>query len=242
MSEKPLEQKQSLYYSCRLSPVFATCWFNVLSHFSHSALQQAGRNPSHATLNKYWTPRTSKLNFDDFCEILKGEKKTEETELMRAFKKMDVNGDGYISHSELEKALITVSLLKHFILDRSAYCFRFISDSNHWSTHARTKTKYFISSGVFTTNETMLNLPERRQNDHWRGECYFLIGWHQQRRQTGLCRSKFRQVRSDFYSYWYCNHSAVYTTLVRLSYVSKPVEKCILNTLVTSLCISYLNI
>nr|XP_020458468.1 EF-hand calcium-binding domain-containing protein 7 [Monopterus albus] len=66
-----------------------------------------GKNPSHATLNKYWSPRTSKLNFDDFCEILKSEKKTEETELMRAFRKMDVNNDGYITHSELEKALTT---------------------------------------------------------------------------------------------------------------------------------------
>lgn len=75
----------------------------------HSVLQQAGRNPSRATLNKYWTPQTSKLNFDDFCEILKCENKTEETELLRAFKKMDMNGDGYITHSELEKALTTVS-------------------------------------------------------------------------------------------------------------------------------------
>lgn len=73
------------------------------------ALQQAGRNPSHATLDKYWTPKTSKLNFDDFCEILKCEKKTEESELIRVFKKMDLNGDGYISRSELEKALTTVS-------------------------------------------------------------------------------------------------------------------------------------
>lgn len=73
------------------------------------ALQQAGRNPSYATLNKYWTPKTSTLNFDDFCEILKCEKKIEETDLLRAFRKMDESGDGSISHSELEKALTTVS-------------------------------------------------------------------------------------------------------------------------------------
>lgn len=65
-------------------------------------------------LNKYWTPSTSKLNFDDFCEILKCEKKTEESELLRAFKKMDVNGDGYVSFSELEKALTTVSIFEIF--------------------------------------------------------------------------------------------------------------------------------
>ncbi|XP_071397135.1 EF-hand calcium-binding domain-containing protein 7 [Centroberyx affinis] len=88
--------------------VFRSSLTNIASkHQLCRVLQQAGRNPSHATLNKYWTPRTSKLNFDDFCEILKCEKQTEENELMRAFKKMDVNGDGYISHSELEKALTT---------------------------------------------------------------------------------------------------------------------------------------
>lgn len=115
-----LEEEKSL--------AFAACRFNVL--FWYPALQQAGRNPSHATLNKYWTPRTSKLNFDDFCEILKCEKKTEEAELMRAFKKMDVNGDGYISHSELEKALTTVSCLKQCVSDRCAtnrFTFRFFA-------------------------------------------------------------------------------------------------------------------
>ncbi|KAJ7986300.1 hypothetical protein DPEC_G00338500 [Dallia pectoralis] len=68
-------------------------------------LQQAGRNPSQATLNKHWTPTTTKLHFDDFCEILKDERPTEEDELLLAFKKMDTNGDGYISHTELEKVL-----------------------------------------------------------------------------------------------------------------------------------------
>lgn len=65
-------------------------------------------------LNKYWTSSTSKLNFDDFCEILKCEKKMEGRELLRAFKKMDVNGDGCISIGELEKALTAVSILRPF--------------------------------------------------------------------------------------------------------------------------------
>lgn len=122
--------KQAVLVLQLLSSAFATCRFSVLSHSSYSALQQAGRNPSHATLNKYWTPRTSKLNFDDFCEILKCEKKTEESELMRAFKKMDVNGDGYILHRELEKALTTVSHLRHSVLDRPAkHCLLIILDS-----------------------------------------------------------------------------------------------------------------
>lgn len=105
-------EKQTVLPHLLSSPV-ASCRLTVLSHL---ALQQAGRNPSHATLSKYWTSTTSKLNFDDFCEILKCEKKTEEAELLRAFKKMDVNGDGYISHSELEKALTNVSCLKDCVL------------------------------------------------------------------------------------------------------------------------------
>lgn len=87
----------------------------------HQVLQQAGRNPSYAVLSKYWTPSTSKLNFDDFCEILKREKKMEGDELLRAFKKMDVNGDGYISLNELEKNLTTVSTLR-LSVDKNKPC------------------------------------------------------------------------------------------------------------------------
>uniref|UniRef100_A0A8C4ILE1 EF-hand calcium-binding domain-containing protein 7 n=1 Tax=Dicentrarchus labrax TaxID=13489 RepID=A0A8C4ILE1_DICLA len=107
---RPSDEEEAFYMQCRAAylAVFKSSLSNISSKQQLCrVLQQAGRNPSQATLNKYWTPRTSKLNFDDFCEILKCEKKTEETELMRAFKKMDVNGDGYISQSELEKALTT---------------------------------------------------------------------------------------------------------------------------------------
>lgn len=104
------DEEETFYMHCRAAylAVFRSSLTNISSKQQLCrVLQQAGRNPSHATLNKYWTTRTSKLNFDDFCEILKCEKKTEEMELMRALKKMDINGDGYISHSELEMALTT---------------------------------------------------------------------------------------------------------------------------------------
>uniref|UniRef100_A0A671W646 Phosphoglucomutase 1 n=2 Tax=Sparus aurata TaxID=8175 RepID=A0A671W646_SPAAU len=107
-SPRPSDEEEAFYMHCRAAylAVFRSSLTNIASKQQLCrALQQAGRNPSHATLSKYWTSTTSKLNFDDFCEILKCEKKTEEAELLRAFKKMDVNGDGYISHSELEKAL-----------------------------------------------------------------------------------------------------------------------------------------
>uniref|UniRef100_A0A672Z3J5 EF-hand calcium-binding domain-containing protein 7 n=1 Tax=Sphaeramia orbicularis TaxID=375764 RepID=A0A672Z3J5_9TELE len=109
-SPRPSDEEEAFYVQCRAAylTVFRSSLTNIASKQQLCrVLQQAGRNPSLATLNKYWTPRTSKLNFDDFCEIVKCEKKTEESELMRAFRKMDVNGDGYITHSELEKALTT---------------------------------------------------------------------------------------------------------------------------------------
>ena len=48
------------------------------------------------------------LTFDDFCDICRKEPATTEDDLMRAFRKIDVNGDGFISNSELRKMLTTV--------------------------------------------------------------------------------------------------------------------------------------
>ncbi|KAM9848300.1 EF-hand calcium-binding domain-containing protein 7 [Aulostomus maculatus] len=109
-SPRPADEDEAFYIQCRAAylAVFRSSLTNIASRQQLCrVLQQAGRNPSHATLNKYWTPRTSKLNFDDFCEILKCERETEENELMTIFKKLDVNSDGYIAHSQLEKVLTT---------------------------------------------------------------------------------------------------------------------------------------
>lgn len=73
-----------------------------------TVLQQAGRNPSQKALDKYWPPGTKKLIFDDFCEILKQEKPAQSDQLMRIFKKFDINRDGYISHDELSKVLTSM--------------------------------------------------------------------------------------------------------------------------------------
>ncbi|RVE73562.1 hypothetical protein OJAV_G00032470 [Oryzias javanicus] len=109
-SRRSSEDEEAFYMQCRAAylAVFRSSLTNITSkqQLCH-VLQQAGRNPSQATVSKYWTPGTSKLNFDDFCGILKCERQTEEAELMRAFKTMDVNGDGYILHSALEKVLTT---------------------------------------------------------------------------------------------------------------------------------------
>ncbi|XP_006812263.1 EF-hand calcium-binding domain-containing protein 7-like [Saccoglossus kowalevskii] len=68
-------------------------------------LYQAGRNPSNRTLSKYWSSDTNQLSYNDFCDIMRKEKATSEADLIRAFKKIDMNGDGYISHDELYKVM-----------------------------------------------------------------------------------------------------------------------------------------
>lgn len=101
-------QEELFYRNCRAAylAVFRSSLENITSKEQLClVLQQAGRNPSQKRLSRYWTPRTSKLSFDDFCEILKKEKPTEKTELIKAFQKIDLNGDGYITHNELYKVL-----------------------------------------------------------------------------------------------------------------------------------------
>ncbi|XP_071486915.1 EF-hand calcium-binding domain-containing protein 7-like [Diadema antillarum] len=68
-------------------------------------LQQAGRNPSKQTIDKYWTKDTNKLTFNDVLAIVKELKPTSEDDLLHAFQKIDVNGDGYITQKELSKVL-----------------------------------------------------------------------------------------------------------------------------------------
>lgn len=87
---------------------------NVL--FYCSVLQQAGRNPSQKTVNKYWTSQTTTLNFDDFCTILKEETPATKTELLEAFGKIDTDNSGYILHDELHKLLTTVSISRNLII------------------------------------------------------------------------------------------------------------------------------
>ncbi|XP_064624433.1 EF-hand calcium-binding domain-containing protein 7-like isoform X5 [Lineus longissimus] len=71
----------------------------------NTLLQQAGRNPSQKSLAKHWPNGTSTMTFDDFVECCKKEPVTSEDDLLKAFRQIDTNGDGYLSHSELYKVM-----------------------------------------------------------------------------------------------------------------------------------------
>ncbi|XP_066479533.1 EF-hand calcium-binding domain-containing protein 7 isoform X2 [Tiliqua scincoides] len=103
-------KEEAFYRSCRAAylAVFKSSLENIKSKEQLClVLQQAGRNPSWKTVNKYWTPQTTMLNFDDFCSILKKEEPVKKTELLKAFAKLNTDNDGCILHSELCKILTT---------------------------------------------------------------------------------------------------------------------------------------
>lgn len=94
--------------NCRAAylTIFKSSLENIISKDQlYLALQHAGRSPSQKTINKYWTPQTAKLNFDDFCVILSKEKPISKAKLLESFKQLDVNDDGSILHSDLHNYL-----------------------------------------------------------------------------------------------------------------------------------------
>ncbi|XP_064003104.1 EF-hand calcium-binding domain-containing protein 7 isoform X1 [Pogoniulus pusillus] len=101
-------EEANFYMNCRAAylAVLKSSLENIKSKEQLSlVLQQAGRNPSQKTLNKYWTSQTTTLNFDDFCTILKQEKTSTKAELLEAFGKLDTDNTGYIFHDELYQIL-----------------------------------------------------------------------------------------------------------------------------------------
>ncbi|KFO82245.1 EF-hand calcium-binding domain-containing protein 7 [Cuculus canorus] len=101
-------EEADFYLNCRAAylTVFKSSLENIKSKEQLIlVLQQAGRNPSQKTVNKFWTSQTTTLNFDDFCAILKQQKPATKTELLAAFGKIDTKNTGYILHDELYKIL-----------------------------------------------------------------------------------------------------------------------------------------
>ncbi|NXW33109.1 EFCB7 protein, partial [Phaetusa simplex] len=110
-AKKSQHAEEAIFYmNCRAAylTVLKSSLENIKSKEQLSlVLQQAGRNPSQKTVNKYWTSQTTTLNFDDFCTILKKEKPATKTELLEAFGKIDPDNTGYVLHDELYKILTT---------------------------------------------------------------------------------------------------------------------------------------
>ncbi|KAM9283712.1 EF-hand calcium-binding domain-containing protein 7 isoform 2-T4 [Morus bassanus] len=110
-AKKSQHAEEAIFYmNCRAAylTVLKSSLENIKSKEQLSlVLQQAGRNPSQKTVNKYWTSQTTTLNFDDFCTILKKEKPATKPELLEAFRKIDADNTGYILHDELFKILTT---------------------------------------------------------------------------------------------------------------------------------------
>ncbi|NXU56260.1 EFCB7 protein, partial [Turnix velox] len=103
-------EEEVFYMNCRAAylTVLKSSLENIKSKEQLSlVLQQAGRNPSQRTVNKYWTSETTALNFDDFCTILRKEKPATKTELLEAFGRIDLENTGCILHDELHKILTT---------------------------------------------------------------------------------------------------------------------------------------
>ncbi|TKC49215.1 hypothetical protein EI555_007746, partial [Monodon monoceros] len=99
----PLTEEEIFYMNCRAA--YLTVFKSSLDNIISKDQLCLGRNPSQKTINKYWTPQTAKLNFDDFCLILRKEKPTSKAELLKSFKQLDVNDDGSILHTDLYKLL-----------------------------------------------------------------------------------------------------------------------------------------
>ena len=58
-------------------------------------------------MSELWRGRS--IDFDEFCEICSKIPQTSVKDLLKAFKRVDRNGDGFISNSELQRMLTSVS-------------------------------------------------------------------------------------------------------------------------------------
>ena len=67
-----------------------------------------GRNPSDKAVERYWSQCGGSMSYDQFCFVMQREKRTTMSDLMKSFRKIDINGDGYITAKELHRMLTKV--------------------------------------------------------------------------------------------------------------------------------------
>lgn len=67
-----------------------------------------GRNPSNKSVERYWTQCEGSMSFEQFSAVMRRERRASREDLMQAFRRIDTNGDGYISAEELQRMLTKV--------------------------------------------------------------------------------------------------------------------------------------
>ncbi|XP_076440362.1 EF-hand calcium-binding domain-containing protein 7-like isoform X2 [Babylonia areolata] len=70
-------------------------------------LQQCGRNLTQKAITRYWDSDKESMTFEEFVDVCRMEPATSEDDLIKAFRKIDVNGDGFISLDELYNIMTT---------------------------------------------------------------------------------------------------------------------------------------
>ena len=58
-------------------------------------------------IRRYWPSDRESMTFEEVCKILRQEPVVNEADLLRAFERFDVNGDGFVSLEELHRLLTT---------------------------------------------------------------------------------------------------------------------------------------
>ncbi len=59
------------------------------------------------------------MTFDEFVDVFEKVPQTTRDELMKAFRKIDINGDGFITNKELLKVMTTVSRYSFNLLEKN---------------------------------------------------------------------------------------------------------------------------
>ena len=97
---------------CSLIFVDHDCESAVAPASLRAALRCVGRNPTSLRVEQYWSQHGGRggegLGYEQFKAIMRRERPTSRDDLVRAFARLDRNGDGYITAGELMKVVTKV--------------------------------------------------------------------------------------------------------------------------------------